>query len=235
MCEVHQTEATVTGGFNKAVQQLLGSSYQFIFRDEPRGSFDASYSMNMTGLMARHCYQVHMVQSFFREMNKPLPDLPILLDLKREPCGVPPGVVISPYSRSDGGGNKFWPHDRWIESVNTIWQGVRPKIYVIGAAECDDFSLYAQHGIEPYFDRPLAQVVDLILQSPLFLSVDNGISHIAHFCGMNRHVLLYPGCFGRCWVDNPLAVKVHARQPIDIEPKHIVEAAWRVFNAQRSV
>lgn len=231
LCGKHQTEAVVSGEFNSLVAAILGPSYHFRFDEDPSVyQFEAVYSLSVAALFDL-CSQVHMCQSFFKTENLPVPELPLELDLLAKPCDLPPGLVISPYSRSNmPDNNKLWPHERWLEVVQTLRNmGIADRVYVVGASGYDDPTLYIAAGVEPVFDRPLAMVLDLIRQAPMFLSIDNGISHLAHYGGVGRHVLLYPGCLPECWVRNPRAAIVRAPMPIDIQPAAIINAALQMF------
>ena len=226
LCDQHETDALVTGGFNPLVADVLGTSFPFSFGEPDRQNFEAEYAVSVHALWEYHT-QAHMSQVFFRAAGKPEPELPLSLDLKVESPGIPPGVVISPYSVSNShDNNKLWPHERWIAVVQALRDGGRiDRTYVVGASGADDPAPYVAAGIEPVFDRPLAQVLGLMRQAELVFTVDNGISHLAHYGGVDSHVLLYPGCLPECWVRNPNAVIVRAPWPIDVSVSDIIRAA----------
>lgn len=230
LCEEHNTDAVVVGGFNRLVADVLGPSYRFTFQEEATGFFDAEYLVSVAALFG-YSGQTHMCQCFFRAAGKPEPALPLTLDLRVEPCGLPPGAVIAPYSRSDWQGNKFWPHERWIAVVERLRNdGLLGTAYVLGANGTDDPAPYVAADIEPVFDRPLAQVLDLLKRAPLVLTIDTGISHLAHYGAVERHVLLYPGCLPECWVPNLRAAMVRAPNPIDIQPQQLIDLSLWMLN-----
>ena len=105
------------------------------------------------------------------------------------------------------------------------------SVYACGRTVEDDASAYKAAGIEPVFNRPLAQVLDLIRQAPLLLSIDTGIAHLAHYGGVDRHVLLYPGVFSNLWVPNPRAINVQGGAPISVGTGMIIAAAHNKLGA----
>lgn len=229
LCERHGSEALVIGEFNKLVAAALGSSYRFIFAEDFDGACEATYQVSVADLFGRSD-KSHISQCFFQDAGLPAPALPITLDLRCEPCGLAPGVVISPYSRSDLNCNKLWPHDRWLSVIRALRDGGQvDRIYVVGAGGVDDPSPYVAEGVEPVFDKPLSYVLSLLRSSPLVMTVDNGIGHLVHYGGVANHVLLYPGCLSRTWVHNPRAIEVHAPMPIDIHPHQMIQAARTVL------
>lgn len=183
----------------------------------------------ITAFLRKH--ECHMAQAFFKLAGQEMPELPLTLRLKSQPCNLEPGLVLSPYSRSDISLNKIWPHERWVETVQTLrGEGRISRAYVVGAAAYDGADQYAAAGIEPVLDRPLSQVLHLIRQAPLLLSIDNGISHLAHFGGIDRHVLLYPGCLPICWARNPRAEIVTAGRPVEVPVVQVLQAARKMMD-----
>ena len=225
LCDEYNAQAVVTGNFNGPVARLLSQSYPFMFAETAIGKFDATFEVNVAALFG-YSGKCHMSQCFFHGANKPLPELPIQLDLRTQPCGLPSGVVISPFSRSDQNQNKLWPHERWISVVQSLRAGgLIDRVYIVGSYIHDDPAPYIEAGMELVFDRQLAEVLDLMRRAPLVLTIDNGMSHLAHYGGISTHVLLYPGCLPACWVNNPRAVTVCEGNPINVQPYHILQAA----------
>lgn len=227
----HNQPALISG-LNPLVTALLGPSYRFEFG--PLRSDQPVIRLGMSDAFGQCVHQCHMIQAFFKQHNDPLPPLPVTLDLKEEPCGLPPGLVVAPYSRSNSpDNNKFWPHDRWIEVISTLRnEGLADRVYVVGASGPDDPSPYLAAGIVQVFDRPLAQVLHLMRQAPLFMSVEGGLSHLAHYGAVRRHVMLYPGCLPHAWARNPQAVLVTAKMPIHVNVIDILAGARQVLKAQ---
>jgi len=230
LCDEHRTDALVVGGFNHLVADLLEPSYPFIYAAEDLpGDYAAIYHVNVAELL-RYSGQVHMCQSFFKAAGKPLPELPLTLDLRCEPSGLKPGVVVAPYSRSDFNHNKFWPHDRWISVIRALRDGGQiDRVYVVGASGVDDPCPYVAEDVEPVFDRPLSQVLSLMRSSPLVMTIDTGISHLAHYGGVENHVLLSPGSAPECLVPNPCGSTVRVNRPIEAQPSDMLQAARMVL------
>lgn len=228
LCKKHDTRARIHG-YNKYVADLLSKTYPFDFTDGLDNSIP-QFRLSIHEAFPLFHDQCHMAQAFFKQNNEPPPPLPIQLDFQEEPCGLPAGLVVAPFSRSDLNNNKLWPHERWIEVIQKLrCEGAIDRAYVVGVSGRDDHALYAGAGIDPIFDRPLSQVLHLLRQAPVFLSIDNGISHIAHFGGVRRHVLLYPGCLPKCWVENPHAIQVTADCPINVQTDSILAGARQLL------
>jgi hypothetical protein len=79
------------------------------------------------------------------------------------------------------------------------------------------------------FDRPLTEVLDLLKRSPLVMTTDNGVSHLAQIGGVSRHVLLYPDAMRKGWAEAPLALIARGATPGDIRPDAVVDLALRVL------
>lgn len=106
----------VTGLFNEQVKPLIS---QMPIEFDPTGSSERAH-FRIGAQAARDTNQwtgqiLHMAQCHFQACGRPLPHLPIHLPLRSEPCDMVPGVVVAPFSFSDVGANKFWPHDRWVQ------------------------------------------------------------------------------------------------------------------------
>lgn len=227
LCTEKNTSARIVG-LNTNVQKLLGPTYAFEYV-ETLDPNEPIIRVNLPECLGHGIHGSHMTQSFFRQYGGPEPAVPIDLDLKDESCGLPPGVVIAPFSRSDCNHNKLWEHERWLEVVRALRAHTSHPFYVIGAAPDDDASAYAAEGIEPVFNRPLAQVVNLMRQAPLVMSIEGGMSHLAHYSGIGTHVLLYPGCTPICWATNPRAKIVTAPMPSSVQVKDMVAGARQVI------
>lgn len=75
---------------------------------------------------------------------------------------------------------------------------------MIGGGD-DDWSQFVDAGAIPLLDLALPEVLYILRRARIFLSIDNGISHLAHFGGVQRHVLLYPAILAPNLVANPRA------------------------------
>ena len=230
LCRKHNSKALVFG-LNPLVAAMLAPSYRFEFG--PLRSDQPIIRLSINDAFG-YVNQCHMAQAFFKQHNAPLPPMPMTLDLMAELCGLPPGLVVAPYSRSNSpDNNKFWPHERWLEVISALRkERLVDRVYVVGASGPDNPAPYLAAGVEPVFDRPLAQVLHLMRQAPLFMSVEGGLSHLAHYGGVRRHVMLYPGCLPQTWARNPYAVLVTAKMPINVQVCDMAAGARQVLKAR---
>jgi ADP-heptose:LPS heptosyltransferase len=235
MCAVAEARGDrvrLTGDFNRHIAPLLeplpidfepgghGLSADFILQVWP--AYETSLRTKL-----------HMVQCYFHIWQMPIPAVPIALPFKTEPCGLPPGIVLSPFSVSDRGSNtKLWPHERWVQVVQTLRRlGLADHVYLLGTHKSDSTDPYAVADIEPVFDRPLTQVLDLMRQAPLVMGVDTGTGHLAHLGGIKRHVMIYPDCQPPIWAEAPRAIHVRGPRPTNITVDQVLEAARQVLEA----
>ena len=159
-------------------------------------------------LEANHSFQyccgtnpmTHMIQGHYAVNNLPMPSIPLTfkVPLKQEKCHLQPGIAIAPFSISDHQNNKLWPYDRWLE----LTQQLPEPIYVLGSSK-DDFSWIQDSNLIAVIDKPMSFITDLLSQSKLLVSIDTGISHLAHLLEMRNHALLYPKCLPSKFVVNP--------------------------------
>jgi ADP-heptose:LPS heptosyltransferase len=227
----YDTYAVITGAFNPHVAELLGR-YMFLFEDHDTSELcDATYTLDVTEMDRRFRDRGHMSQSYFLDAREFPPDLPITLKLQTAPCPLPAGLVISPYSWSDSGSyEKTWPHTRWIELIGRLREHhLADVVYIVGAIARDDPEPYVKAGIVPVFDFPLTVVLNLLRHATAVLSVDNGISHLAHYGGVAKHVLLYPGYLPDCWVANPRGRMIHRGHLEQIQVSDVFEQARQVL------
>ncbi len=228
----HLGKIQVTGLFNRHILPLieglpidfkpgLGSSVGADFVIGAQRSRDACQARGFTP---------HMAQGHFICNGLEPPALPIDVDLKSSPCRMPPGIVISPFSVSDIGQNKIWPHERWVHVVQALRKlGLAQEAYVVGSHPGDSTEHYAVAGITPFFDRPLTHVLDLMRKSPLVMTLDNGIGHLAHFGGISRHVMIYADCLPPKFAEAPRAIHVRGPQPLAIYADQVLHAAREVL------
>ena len=222
----------LTGEFNPHIAPLL-EPLPIVF--EPGGSgIGAEFTLNVwpayqIGLQTK----LHLAQCYFQMFGWPIPALPIDLPFKTEPCGLPPGIVLSPFSVSDRGTNtKLWPHERWVQVIETLRRlGLADRAYLLGTHKSDSAVPYAVAGIEQVFDRPLTQVLDLMRQAPLVMGVDTGTGHLAHLGGIKRHVMIYADCQPPIWAEAPRAIHVRGPRPANISVDQVLEAARQVLEA----
>lgn len=232
LCEKHRTRAFMTDGFNGPVQALLPDQ-PFVFTD-PTEPVDAVYSMNLPEawqLNFRMRWRWHMGQIYFAYYKEPVPHLPMCYPMHTVPSGWPSGLVVTPFSRTNSpDNNKFWPHERWHEVIHQLLDAeVADCAYIVGTAD-DDFSEYVYDPeIICVKDNPLPLVLDMMRTSPLVLGLDNGISHLCHFGGVSRHVMIYADCLPPLLAENPMGEHVRGKFPINITVEQVMDAAARVL------
>jgi ADP-heptose:LPS heptosyltransferase len=224
-------EVCVTGIFSEAVKPLIDRMpITFRIQDQhtPGLKTDVTAALGYCHSQRR---DLHMAQSYFALNHMPIPEVPMRLDmvvddtafLRSQPL---PYAVISPFSRSDAGHNKLWYEDRWAQVITRLRQSYGREVFVLGDDK-DNFYAYINAGAVPIRNRALPEVLSVIRHADVLITIDNGISHLAHFGGVDRHVLLYPMCLSKAWVDNPLAKKIYGR-PSDITPAQVLGAAEAV-------
>ena len=181
----------------------------------------------------RHCNittkGLHFCQGWFDYYNAPVPELPVDLSLFSH-YHIPERdyIVVSPFSYSDNDGNKLWPHERWIELLCKLPPSY--SIIVIGSSSYkDDWSLYQNRGYELFKDRQAVDILALLRTCRLFLSTDAGPSHLAHFGGISRHLLLAPACLPETFVCNPRGRHIYG-WPRDITVDRVAEIAKEMLN-----
>lgn len=222
----------VTGLFNEHVKPLI-SHLPIDF--EPPHVSSAGAHFTIGAQRARDTNQdtgsvLHMAQCHFHACSRPLPRLPIYPPMQAEPCDLPRGVVVAPFSFSDVGANKFWPHERWVHVIQTLRRlNLATHAYVLGSSATDSTAHYAVAGITPVFDRPLTQVLSLLRKATLVLTVDNGIAHLAHFGGVTRHVHIYPDTMLPRFAEAPMALHARGPTPAHISADRVTELATRVL------
>jgi hypothetical protein len=170
----------------------------------------------------------HMAVSICRLAQLPIPALPITLDLAADPGGLPPGIVLSPFSGSKNPWYKVWPLERWVELTRhllRIWEG---PVYVL-AASGEDAQSFTREGAVPLIALSLPQVLHVMRQAVLFVSIDNGLSHLAHFGSVRRHLLIYPALLPPDLVVNPRAFVLRGR-PEDISAPQIIRHATEMMD-----
>lgn len=251
--------ALVTGDFNRGVIPLLkGSAFSFDLEASGEGADfilapNAAYQEYV-----RSNHELHMAQCYFRMFGRAVPGLPVSIDMATETCDLAPGLVMSPFSHSDAGTRtKVWPHARWIQVAQSLLnEGTVEHAYVLGTSkdrtvntpadagasprqtierhrkaqqEAVEIGGYEAAGIRPVFDQPLPYVLDLIRKAALVLTLDNGISNLAHFGGVKRHVLLYADWLPRRFTESHWATHVRGRLPIDVSVPQMLAAARQVM------
>jgi ADP-heptose:LPS heptosyltransferase len=147
-----------------------------------------------------HGKGIHMIQSYFHLLDLEVPaavPTPILnLDNSSRPRQF--DVLVSPYSGSDNANNKLWPFENWQLLIDEL-VGNGLSVAVLGtSADPREFS-----DVSYIFDETIPTVAAVLRASRHgLISIDNGLSHLAHIVGVN-HLLLYPVAMHPAWVNNP--------------------------------
>jgi ADP-heptose:LPS heptosyltransferase len=130
--------------------------------------------------------------------------------------------IISPYTRSDSSNNKLWPYERWQALVDRLLP--LGTVCVLGAE--GDPQVFG--GVTYLFDRPLREVCGHIANvRRLVLSLDNGISHIAHSLRV-PHFMFYPVTHSPIWTENRNANAVRiVAPPLTVSVDH----AWATIES----
>ncbi len=138
----------------------------------------------------------HMLQGYFALAGMSPPPVPLSLPLVAEPCDLPPGVVISPFCGSETQSPerhvRVWYIERWNALIQFLLSSGRTSRIYLLAGPNDDPAPFLRDGVVPIVNYPLTKVLDLMQRADLCISIDTGTSHIAHFGGVDRHLLLYP-------------------------------------------
>jgi len=238
LCERHKTRAYVHGGFNEAVRPLLGHEH-FVFAN-PSTKVVASYKLDLDAawhLDEKQGWRWHMSQIYFEHAGVTPPPLPMLYAMHATTSWRLPGIVLTPFSRTNSpDNNKLWPHDRWIAVLRRlIKREASPRAYIVGA-EDDDMTPYLGHDdLIPFVGHPLPEVLGLLRDAPIVLGLDNGISHLCHFGGIRNHVEIYADCLPPHLAENPMGVMVRGPMPIDITVEQVLAATQKILPATRGM
>jgi hypothetical protein len=168
---------------------------------------------------------LHMCQGYFMLAGEEPPVLPLdlgLLDFGPLP-EMASTVVLSPFSMSDANHNKAWFGDRWTALLPRLMAmpGVE-RIAVLGTAG-EDFSPFHCSHVHILCGWGLRDVMSVLRSCRLFISIDNGLSHAAHFGNVANHLLLYPSILPAAFVRNPRA-RIVRSAPIDLAVDRVAEA-----------
>lgn len=150
---------------------------------------------------------LHMAQTHFVVNGYEAPPLPISIPLRAamfEPQR--DTIVVAPFSRSDHNNQKAWFPDRWVDVIGALLTsdlGITRAI-ILGNSRYDNPEPYLGPKTLPMMDQPLSIVLGVMRACRLFLSVDNGLGHLAHYGGVRHHAMLQPACLSTEWVRNPL-------------------------------
>jgi len=149
----------------------------------------------------------HMAQGHYIANGLGFPELPLSFPLKFQQCNLEPGIVISPFSRSDHQGNKFWDLRNWLELIKYL----PDPIYVVGSLTDKPHPEYGEDTwdwitgtrIRPVINKPMPYISSLLKSCKMIVSIDTGTSHLAHMLSMSNHALLYSPAVPPNFVKNP--------------------------------
>ena len=231
LAERHAADVLVSGKFSDAVRSLT-DGMPLVF-DAGGRTVTRSY---VADVRASWEYAgprgLHMSQGYFDLADMQRPALPISLPFRASEIDLPPGVVISPFSASERADSRehvrIWFPERWRAVIeHLLAAGVAARVYVVGGAS-DDPSPYLTSGVTPLMGQPLDRILALLRATPLFISIDTGLSHVAHFGGIDRHLLLYPEVNFPTLMTNPRATMLRA-WPKDIAVESVIDAAMAII------
>ncbi|HEX2940541.1 MAG TPA: hypothetical protein VHO91_05805 [Rhodopila sp.] len=215
----YATTVHVTGAVAKTVKPLLCRLP--IWFAACNGIPDARVQVNIQAAYDQgRALNQHMAASICRLAGVRQPALPLSIDLASTPVGLPPGIVLSPFSGSRNPWYKAWPLDRWLRVVHHLAATRREPVYVV-AASGENTVPFIDAGAIPLVGLELPEVLDVMRHATLFASIDNGLSHLAHFGDVKRHLLLYPALLPSNLVVNPRARVLRGR-PEDIQVEAVI-------------
>jgi len=182
-----------------------------------------------------HCNMVdptvHMAQGWFVCNGEPVPSTPITLPLQADGYfdELEPYAVISPFSRSDYKNNKLWPLDRWTEVIHALLSENRvSSVRIVGNME--DYKSVKDNFRECRFmiDERLPKVLSLLRYASIVMTIDNGIGHLCHMGGVDRHLMIQPQCLSQAFVANPRGQFIRG-EPLDIQVSQVLDLARRML------
>lgn len=201
-------QAYITGEFSNLVKPLC-ANFPIVFHLPP-GKPHKSYTLHPSEGWHRVLedgQSYHASYAYFKLNNLPAPSSFPLLNLAETTNKIPQGVTIAPFSRSDEYNLKCWPVENWISVIDAL-KKTHP-IYVLGGPE-DDTVPYENAGAIALKGKPLAEVLSIMRQSKVNISIDTGLSHLATFAHLSNHILLYPNTLLRNFAENPFSAIVRA-------------------------
>jgi tetratricopeptide (TPR) repeat protein len=171
--------------------------------------------------------KIDLMQAHFAVAGLPVPELPISLPLNPEHCDLPPGLVIAPFAAAGASAAanhiETWLVDRWNIVVDFLLSsGYAETAYVIGSPN-DDPTPFLRPAVAPVIGYPLGQVLDLMRRAPLCVTLDPGISHLAHLGAIDHHVLICPEVDQPTLPRNPRG-KILRGRPSDLTADQVIAA-----------
>ncbi len=203
LAELAGTEVHVIGAFAEPVKAL--TQRLPIRFGVPDGEDAINIRLDVSRAYAQgRLLNLHMVASLCRIASVPVPRLPVALDLVTVSVVLPPGIVLSPFSGSPDPWYKIWPLSHWLGLTRHLAASQDLPVYVMGAGgEAAD--RFADAGAIPLMGLPLPAVLQVMRDAAMFVSIDNGLSHLAHFGTVKQHLLIYPEMLPPRLVVNPWA------------------------------
>lgn len=219
---------------NSAVAGLLPVSDNIeLLSDIP---LTADYTLEVTSVFSKYVYTHHMRQGYYPFLDLDIPASVPAVDLNFAPdSNLGYDLLISPFSMSDCDHNKKWFDDRWGELLQLLPANMR--VCIVGsrsdetsetAARVRLASKEARLDFVEQYGRSLHDLMGIIKNARLALTLDNGISHAVSLLGV-PHVLLYPACLPICWVTNPNSnALVHQEDPRNLQVDTVFKLLDRV-------
>jgi hypothetical protein len=222
----YTTHGEITIGPNINSWVLKDIDFPIILNEQLQ---DVECAAKLTATCSWHfswSHKIHMAQGHYGFNGKPWPNIPMTIPVKETACELPPGVVFAPFSKTDYQNNKLWPFDRWLELSHRFTH----PVYVVGC-DSDDWSWVTGTKLIPVINQSMAFIVSLLKQCKLFVSIDTGIAHLAHFINISTHAFLYPTVTAWGFVDNPNAQKV-IDFPLNVTVERMLNCCKKIPNWQ---
>lgn len=231
LAERYKKPVHITGMFNKAVRSLIGDLPIIFDSSQSKGhiQFNVRIKENRDFAGPRG---LHVTQAPFVLAKMMPPSMPLEIPLAKTPSKLPRGIVICPFTASEAHDSanhtRAWFVDRWLAVVSALIKAGRMEpVYLIGGYN-DDVDAFKHPRIIPIIGQPLSLVMDLMCDAAICITVDTGPSHMAHFGGIVRHLLLYPAINSPQLATNPWGKFIH-RWPQDITVDEVVAEALRMI------
>jgi len=230
LSSIFRKDIHVTGVFHSAIKPLV-STLPLRFDEPPiPGPILRFTASVLHAFGVAHSHSLHIAQGYFWLAEMAIPPIPFMLPLHMSPTMLKKGFCIHPFTTSDNGDhNKLWWPERWQLVIKHILERFpETPIYLLGTKNEDIGPYLIADSVIPILGYPLEEVLDLLVRCFFFISVDSGLSHLAHFGGVKNHLILYPAETRATVVANPRGHIIHKKLE-DIMPEDVNELLDRIL------